>query len=108
GRGAWRARGRRAEGPARRARRSAADGGTRARSRAATLDSLPCRCPSPGPPAGRADLAEPTEESSVPPAPPAEPTLAQVAAQLGVAPGTVRRWVQRGLVPGFDGRWTPS
>ncbi len=39
---------------------------------------------------------------------PAEPTLAQVAAQVGVSPGTVRRWVARGLVPGFDGRWTPS
>ena len=38
----------------------------------------------------------------------AEPTLAQVAAQVGVAPGTVRRWVARGLVPGFEGRWTPS
>ena len=38
----------------------------------------------------------------------AEPTLAQVAAQVGVAAGTIRRWVARGLVPGFDGRWTPS
>lgn len=53
-------------------------------------------------------MAEPTEKDLGPPAPPAEPTLAQVAAQLGLAPGTVRRWVQRGLVPGFDGRWTPS
>ncbi len=43
------------------------------------------------------------------PAPqPAEPTLAQVAARVGVTPGTVRRWVAKGLVPGFDGRWTPS
>jgi adenylate cyclase len=39
---------------------------------------------------------------------PVEPTLAQVAARVGVSPGTVRRWVAKGLVPGFDGRWTPS
>ena len=39
---------------------------------------------------------------------PAELTLAQVAATVGVSPGTVRRWVSKGLVPGFDGRWTPS
>jgi adenylate cyclase len=38
----------------------------------------------------------------------AEPTLAQVAATVGVTTATVRRWVERGLVPGFDGRWTPS
>ncbi|HVP15280.1 MAG TPA: MerR family transcriptional regulator, partial [Terriglobales bacterium] len=37
-----------------------------------------------------------------------EPTLAQVAATVGVSPGTVRRWVAKGLVPGFDGHWTPS
>jgi adenylate cyclase len=47
-------------------------------------------------------LAEPQEGN------PQEPTLAQVAAQVGVSPATVRRWVERGLVPGFDGRWTPS
>jgi adenylate cyclase len=35
-------------------------------------------------------------------------TLAQVAARAGVSPGTVRRWVDRGLVPGFDGSWTPA
>ena len=39
---------------------------------------------------------------------PAEPTLSHVAAGVGVSPATVRRWVARGLVPGFDGRWTPS
>ncbi len=50
-------------------------------------------------------MAEPSEE---PEGRRAEPTLAQVAAQVGVSPGTVRRWVERGLVPGFDGRWTPS
>jgi adenylate cyclase len=37
-----------------------------------------------------------------------ELTLAQVARRVGVAPATVRRWVQQGLVPGYDGRWTAS
>jgi adenylate cyclase len=37
-----------------------------------------------------------------------EPTLAQVAMRAGVSPGTVRRWVERGLVPGYEGRWTPA
>jgi adenylate cyclase len=37
-----------------------------------------------------------------------ELTLAQVAARAGVSPATVTRWVSRGLVPGFDGRWTPA
>jgi adenylate cyclase len=35
-------------------------------------------------------------------------TLAQVAAGAGVSAATVRRWVKRGLIPGFDGAWTPS
>ncbi|HUH79886.1 MAG TPA: adenylate cyclase regulatory domain-containing protein [Solirubrobacteraceae bacterium] len=35
-----------------------------------------------------------------------ELTLERVAAGAGVSPGTVRRWVDRGLVPGYDGRWT--
>jgi adenylate cyclase len=35
-------------------------------------------------------------------------TLAQVAAHAGVSPETVRRWVQKGLVPGYEGAWTPS
>ena len=35
-------------------------------------------------------------------------TLAQVAAGAGVSTQTVRRWVQRGLVPGYDGTWTPA
>jgi adenylate cyclase len=39
---------------------------------------------------------------------PAELTLAQVAARAGTSPGTVRRWVARGLVPGYDGHWTAS
>jgi adenylate cyclase len=37
-----------------------------------------------------------------------ELTLAQVAARAGVSAPTVRRWVQRGLVPGYEGRWTPG
>jgi adenylate cyclase len=37
-----------------------------------------------------------------------ELTLARVAAHAGVSPATVRRWVARGLVPGYDGRWTPA
>jgi adenylate cyclase len=39
---------------------------------------------------------------------PVDPTLAQVAAKMEVSEGTIRRWVAKGLVPGFDGRWTPS
>ena len=37
-----------------------------------------------------------------------ELTLASVAARAGVSTGTVRRWVAIGLVPGFDGSWTPA
>jgi adenylate cyclase len=37
-----------------------------------------------------------------------ELTLAQVAARAGVSPATVRRWVEGGLIPGYDGRWTPA
>lgn len=39
---------------------------------------------------------------------PAELTLAQVAARAGVSPATVRRWVEKGLVPGYVGSWTPA
>jgi adenylate cyclase len=35
-------------------------------------------------------------------------TLAQVAARAGVSPGTVRRWVKQGLVPQYEGEWTPA
>ena len=35
-------------------------------------------------------------------------TLAEVAARVGVSPATVKRWVERDLVPGFDGSWTPA
>jgi adenylate cyclase len=37
-----------------------------------------------------------------------ELTLAQVAAGAGVSPATIRRWVTAGVIPGFDGHWTPS
>ena len=35
-------------------------------------------------------------------------TLAQTAARAGVSPATVRRWVQGGLIPQYDGSWTPA
>jgi adenylate cyclase len=37
-----------------------------------------------------------------------ELTLAQVAARAGVSPATVKRWVAIGLIPGYQGVWTPS
>jgi adenylate cyclase len=37
-----------------------------------------------------------------------ELTLAQVAARAGVSPATVRRWVREGLVPQYEGTWTPA
>jgi len=39
---------------------------------------------------------------------PVEPTLAQVAAHAGVSPATVKRWIEKGLVPGYGGHWTPD
>jgi len=37
-----------------------------------------------------------------------ELTLGRVAARAGVSPTTVKRWVAKGLVPGYEGRWTPA
>jgi adenylate cyclase len=37
-----------------------------------------------------------------------ELTLKQVAARAGVTQGTVRRWVNEGLVPQFEGVWTSA
>ena len=35
-------------------------------------------------------------------------TLTLVAARAGVSPNTVARWVEKGLVPGYEGHWTRS
>ena len=35
-------------------------------------------------------------------------TLALVAVRAGVSANTVSRWVEKGLVPGYAGRWTPA
>jgi len=54
-------------------------------------------------------VAEPAPDPPSDPADePAELTLAQVAARARVSPATVRRWVEKGLVPGYEGSWTPS
>ena len=37
-----------------------------------------------------------------------ELTTAQVARRAGITPATLRRWTKQGLVPGFDGTWTPA
>jgi adenylate cyclase len=33
---------------------------------------------------------------------------AEVAREIGTTPATLRRWVERGLIPQFEGAWTPS
>ncbi|HEV7584886.1 MAG TPA: adenylate cyclase regulatory domain-containing protein [Solirubrobacteraceae bacterium] len=50
-------------------------------------------------------MAEPEAD---PVSPPGELTLSQVAARAGVSPATVTRWVKKGLVPSYDGNWTPA
>ena len=37
-----------------------------------------------------------------------ELTLNEVADRAGVTPATARRWVREGLVPQYDGEWTPA
>ena len=32
----------------------------------------------------------------------------QVAREIGTTPGTLRRWVDRGVIPQFEGVWTPT
>jgi adenylate cyclase len=34
------------------------------------------------------------------------PTLAGVAARVGISPGTLRRWIKAGLIPQYSGEWT--
>jgi len=50
------------------------------------------------------------EDSDGPPEdlPAQELTLEQVATRAGVTQGTVRRWVKEGLVPQYEGTWTPA
>src|SRR4051812_15373887 len=36
------------------------------------------------------------------------PTLTEVARAVGVAPPTLRRWVEQGIVPLRHGEWTPA
>ena len=35
-------------------------------------------------------------------------TLADAAQRAGVTPATLRRWVREGVIPNFDGEWTPG
>ncbi len=37
-----------------------------------------------------------------------EPTLAQVAARAGISAATLRRWIEKGLVPQYETSWTPA
>src|SRR5262249_9192031 len=116
--------GRRGAAPGRRAARSGAGGWGRG-SPAATLDWLHARAPSPQPAQDPAPPRAAQFARSAPPAPGAPPvhgvapgrhavseegglTLAQVAARAAVSPATVRRWVREGLVPPYDGVWTPA
>ncbi|HVA20365.1 MAG TPA: adenylate/guanylate cyclase domain-containing protein [Solirubrobacteraceae bacterium] len=56
------------------------------------------------PDSDRGDPADDAPEN----APPSELTLKQVAARAGVTPATVTRWVKEGLVPQYEGGWTPA
>src|ERR1700749_5320278 len=35
-------------------------------------------------------------------------TLQEAAERVGVTPATLRRWAREGLIPQYDGEWTPS
>lgn len=36
------------------------------------------------------------------------PSAAHVAREIGTTPATLRRWQSRGLIPQYDGEWTPN
>jgi adenylate cyclase len=36
------------------------------------------------------------------------PSAAHVAREVGTTPATLRRWLARGLIPQYDGEWTPN
>jgi adenylate cyclase len=56
-----------------------------------------------------ADSSDDGPADGVPERPPVnELTLKQVAVRAGVTQATVRRWVKEGLVPQYDGAWTPA
>jgi adenylate cyclase len=50
----------------------------------------------------------PGEDAEAESAPAATLTLEQVATRAGVSAATVRRWVKEGLVPQYEGQWTPA
>ncbi len=35
-------------------------------------------------------------------------SLSEAADRAGVTPGTLRRWVREGVIPNYDGEWTPA
>jgi lambda repressor-like predicted transcriptional regulator len=35
-------------------------------------------------------------------------SLAEAAERVGVAPSTLRRWARQGLLPRYDGSWSPA
>ena len=54
------------------------------------------------------DSSVPVEDAPERDRAPTAPTLKQVAARAGVTAATVRRWVREGLVPQYEGAWTPA
>ena len=35
-------------------------------------------------------------------------TLAEAAERVGITPATLRRWIRQGLIPQYEGDWTPA
>ncbi len=62
------------------------------------------------PPMGTSPANDPSGNDPLAEAPilPSKLSLAEVAARAGVSPETVRRWVKDGLVPQYEGSWTPA